>query len=95
MSSSLARQLLIDTTTAGPRKHTYIVLMDNGMTQDVLFKDLLVPSDLSGDAPTEPVANPFQGLPFFLARGSKITMDHVGAFKNEYLGYIEEGGLSV
>ena len=58
------------------------------------FEDLIKPgrSDQpsQADAP-DPLV--FDGMPHFLRAGSKITMDHDGAFHKGYLNYTPEGGF--
>jgi hypothetical protein len=65
-------------------KNTYTVLLDNGTTTEVFFEDLINP-----DTPQQPsasdVANAFDGLPYFLSNGSKVTLDHNGAFHKGFI----------
>jgi hypothetical protein len=60
-------------------KTTYTVLLDSGTTVEVLYEDLFDP--ITSKLLTEPaLPDAFNGLPAFLSNGSKVTLDHNGAF---------------
>ena len=67
--------------------------MDDGTTKDVAFEDLvqLVSSPTMNES--DPLSDPFHGLPNFLHRNSKITMDHHGAYQKGFLQHTNEGGF--
>jgi hypothetical protein len=44
---------------------------------------------------TEGHTNPFAGLPAFLSDGSKVTIDHNGAFQKGFLHYSPSAGFHV
>jgi hypothetical protein len=80
-----------DDITSSP-KNTYTVLLDNGTTTEVFFEDLINP-----DTPHQPsasdVTNAFDGLPYFLSNGSKVTLDHNGAFQKGFIHHPPETGF--
>jgi hypothetical protein len=73
-------------------KNTYTVLLDDGTTTEILFEDLVNPMVSPSEAPTS-TPNPFDGLPYFLSNGSKVTLDHNGAFHKGFMHYSPDAGF--
>jgi hypothetical protein len=71
-------------------KTTYTVLLDDGTTAEVPFEALVDPIDRSIPQGTS-LANVYDGLPAFFSEGSKVTIDHNGAFHKGFLHYSPEG----
>ena len=67
--------------------------MDDGTTKDVAFEDLVQPVSSPAGNESDPLSDPFHGLPNFLQRNSKITMDHHGAYQKGFLQHTNEGGF--
>ena len=74
--------------SAGDGALNYMVGLDDSSTVEVSFEDLIQPgrSDQPGQADA-PDPSVFDGMPHFLRAGSKIPMDHDGAFHTGYLIY--------
>jgi hypothetical protein len=73
---------------------TYTILLDDGTTIERKFEDLLDPTESSEPAASDAV-NPFAGLPSFLSEGSKITVDHNGAFHKGFIHHSPTLGFHV
>jgi hypothetical protein len=74
--------------------NTYTILLDNGTTVDVPFEDLVDP-DVPVQPPPSDQPDPFAGLPHFLSEGSKVTLDHNGAFHKGFLHHSPSAGYHV
>jgi len=70
----------------------YVILLDDGTTTEVSFEDLTATAASSHTA-DETASDPFEDLPHFLQRHSKLTMDHHGAFHKGYLQHSVQGGF--
>jgi hypothetical protein len=73
-------------------KNTYTVLLDDGTTTELLFEDLINPIVSPSEAPS-PTLNPFNGLPYFLSNGSKVTLYHNGSFHKGFMHYSPDAGF--
>ena len=71
---------------------TYTIMCNDGTFIRVPFEDLVKPSKTTAPASDSP-ADPFSGLPHFLQRHAKVTIDHQGRFHKGYLGHTPEGGF--
>ena len=71
----------------------YTILFDDGTQENIPFVDLAKPASTTA-TPTPPGDDPFQGLPHFLKRGSKITLDHEGQFVKGFLSHDSKGGFT-
>ena len=94
LSSDVSSAANLSRRFAGDGALNYVVALDTGGTIEVSFEDLIKPgrSDQPPQANT-PDPSVFDGMPHFLRVGSKITMDHDGAFHKGYLNYTADGGF--
>jgi hypothetical protein len=75
-------------------KNTYTVLLNNGTTTEVPFETLIDPIERSApEGPT--LASAYEGLPAFFSEGSKVTINHNGAFHKGFMHFSPEGGFQV
>ena len=79
--------------SAADNNMKYTILFDDCTSANIPFVDLAKPT--STTAPPSPLTgDPFDGLPHFLKRGTKVTLDHNGQFCKGYLSHSPVGGFT-
>jgi hypothetical protein len=61
-------------------------------TTKVFFEDLINP-DMPHPPTTSDLTHPFDGLPYFLSNGSKVTLDQNGAFHKGFIHHSPDTGF--
>jgi hypothetical protein len=92
--SPIMDSTVVSSADGSSTQTTYTILLDDGTTVECQFKDLIDKVDAQPVA-TEGHTNPFAGLPAFLSDGSKVTIDHNGAFQKGFIHYSPSAGFHV
>ena len=81
-------------TSDDQKSPPYVILLENGITVEISYNDLIKDSRDDTSTPKSPSnAAALEVVTHFLFHDSKVTMDHNGEFHKGYINYSPENGF--